>query len=209
MSLVGYARVSATETRRHLDRQVDALRVSGCECVFEDRAAGHDADRPQLARCLARLRPGDVLVVTDLDRIGMLAAELVALIADLDARGIAFKAVDAPVDTATPSGRAFLRIHAAFAEMQHRVIRQRILGMSRSARARVANGEGRRVMTVDKLRRARHLLAERSRSIADICRREFAGMPSSTLYRYLRADGRLKDPGRRLLEAQADEAAAD
>ena len=29
-------------------------------------------------------------------------------------------------------------------------------------------------------------------------------MPSSTLYHYLHADGTLKDPGKRLLEAHAD-----
>ena len=56
-------------------------------------------------------------------------------------------------------------------------------------------------MTVDKLRYARHLMADQSRSIPDICR-ELDDMSSSTLYHYLHADGTLKDPGRRLLEAQ-------
>ena len=49
-------------------------------------------------------------------------------------------------------------------------------------------------MTVDKLRYAPHLMADRSRSIPDICR-ELDDMPSSTLYHYLHADSRLKDPG--------------
>ena len=51
-------------------------------------------------------------------------------------------------------------------------------------------------MTVDKPRYARHLMADRKRSIPDICR-ELDDILSSTLYHYLHADGALKDPGRR------------
>ena len=46
-------------------------------------------------------------------------------------------------------------------------------------------------MTADKLRYAQHLMADRSRSIPAICR-ELGGIPSSTLYHYLHADGSLK-----------------
>ena len=74
MSLVGYARVSTTEGRQVLDRQLDALNAAGCERVFEDRASGAAADPPNLAACLDYLRRGDVLVVLDLDRLGCRAA---------------------------------------------------------------------------------------------------------------------------------------
>ncbi len=70
MSLIGYARVSTAEDRQVLDRQLDALNEAGCERVFQDRASGAAADRPQLAACLDYLRQGDVLVVVDLDRLG-------------------------------------------------------------------------------------------------------------------------------------------
>ena len=87
--------------------------------------------------------------------------------------------------------------------MERNVIRQRVLEGVRAARARGRKGGRPRIMTVDKLRYARHLMADRSRSIPDICR-ELDDMPSSTLYHYLHANGMLKDPGRRLLEAHAD-----
>lgn len=67
ISLIGYARVSTTETRQHLHRQLDALHVAGCERVFEDDARA-DPDRPKLAAGLDDLRAGDALVVLDLDR---------------------------------------------------------------------------------------------------------------------------------------------
>ena len=90
--------------------------------------------------------------------------------------------------------------------MERNVIRQRVLEGMKAARARGRNGGRPRIMTVDKLRYARHLMADRSRSIPDVCR-ELDDMPSSTLYHYLHADGTPKDPGRRLLAAQADQAA--
>lgn len=48
MGLIGYARVSATEDKQVLDRQLDALAEVKCERVFEDRASGAKADRPGL-----------------------------------------------------------------------------------------------------------------------------------------------------------------
>ena len=35
MSLIGYARVSTSEGKQLLDRQVDALKEIGCERIFE------------------------------------------------------------------------------------------------------------------------------------------------------------------------------
>ena len=207
MSLIGYARVSTVEGRQILDRQPDALQVAGCDRIFEEHGSGANPNRPKLAACLDHLRKGDVLVVLDLDRLGRRAAELISLIDDLESQGIGFKALNSPMDTTTPAGRAFLQIQAAFAEMERNVIRQRVLEGMKAARARGRNGGRPRIMSVDKLRYARHLMADRTRSIPDICR-ELDDMPSSTLYHYLHADGTPKDPGRRLLEAQADHEAA-
>ena len=62
----------------------------------------------------------------DLDRLGRLAHDLIALIDGLEQRGIGFKALNSPMDTTTPAGRAFLQIQAAFAEMERNLIRQRV-----------------------------------------------------------------------------------
>ena len=104
MSLIGYARVSTAEGRQVLDRQLDALNEAGCERVFEDRASGAASDRPKLAACLDHLRQSDVLVVLDLDRLGRRAGELIALIDELDRRGVGFRALNSPMDTTTPAG---------------------------------------------------------------------------------------------------------
>jgi DNA invertase Pin-like site-specific DNA recombinase len=200
MSPIGYARVSTREDRQLLDRQLDALRAAGCERIFDDRMTGIQADRPGLIACLDHLRTGDVLVVLDLDRLGRRAHDLIGLIEDLEKRGVAFKALNSPMDTTTPAGRAFLQIQAAFAEMERNLIRQRVKEGLASARARGRHGGRPRVMTVDRLRYAQHLMADQARSIPQICR-ELGNMPASTLYHYLHADGTLKQPGRMLLDA--------
>jgi DNA invertase Pin-like site-specific DNA recombinase len=199
MSPIGYARVSTREDRQLLDRQLDALRAAGCERIFDDRMTGIQADRPGLIACLDHLRTGDVLVVLDLDRLGRRAHDLIGLIEDLEKRGVAFKALNSPMDTTTPAGRAFLQIQAAFAEMERNLIRQRVKEGLASARARGRHGGRPRVMTVDRLRYAQHLMADQARSIPQICR-ELGNMPASTLYHYLHADGTLKQPGRMLLD---------
>ena len=54
-------------------------------------------------------------------------------------------------------------------------------------------------MTREKLRYAQSLMKDRTRSITDICQ-ELGGIPVSTLYHYLYADGTYKEPGCKLLE---------
>ena len=200
MTLIGYARISTAEGRQVLHRQLDALNAAGCDRIFEDRASSAAPKRPNLAACLDYLRSGDVLVVQDLDRLGRLAGELIALVDGLDERGVGFRALNSPMDTTTPAGRAFLQIQAAFAEMERNVIRQRVHEGLKAARARGRKGGRPRVMTREKLRYAQSLMADRTRSIPEICR-ELGGIPAGTLYHYLYADGTFKDPGRKLLEA--------
>ena len=199
MSKVGYARVSTLEGRQVLDRQLDALKEAGCARIFQDRASGAGRGRAQLAACLDYLRKGDVLVVLDLDRLGRQAAELITLIDELEKKGIGFRALNSTMDTTTPAGRAFMQIQAAFAEMERNIIRQRIREGITAARARGRNGGRPRIMTPEKLRYAQHLMADQTRSITGICE-ELGGVPTSTLYHYLRADGSLKDSGRLLLK---------
>ena len=206
MALVGYARISTAEGGQVMDRQLDALRAAGCQRVFDDHVSGAKGaeERPGLKACLDWLREGDVLVVLDLDRLGRLAGELVQLVDGLAARNVGFRALNSPMDTTTPHGRAFLQIQAAFAEMERNVIRQRVREGLAAARARGRKGGRPRVMTADKLRYAQHLMADRERSIPSICT-ELGGVRPSTLYHYLHADGALKKPGRELLGSAEEE----
>ena len=204
MSFIGYARVSTSEGKQLLDRQVDALKEIGCERIFEDKASGSNSQRKGLDDCLNYLRKGDVLVVLDLDRLGRLASDLIKLIDELAEKDIGFKAINSPMDTTTPAGRAFLQIQAAFAEMERNIIRQRVKEGIAAARAR-ARARGRkggrpRIMTAEKLKYAQHLMADQTKSIPAICK-ELGDIPSSTLYHYVTAKGELKKAGVDLIKS--------
>lgn len=64
----GYIRVSSTE--QNIDRQLDAMKEHGIERLFVDRQSGKDFDRPKWKALTKLLRPGDVLYVLSLDRMG-------------------------------------------------------------------------------------------------------------------------------------------
>jgi len=67
MTTFGYARVSTDG--QTVDAQTDALRHAGAQRVFAETESGARTDRAQLARAVASLGPGDVLLVTKLDRL--------------------------------------------------------------------------------------------------------------------------------------------
>ena len=134
--------------------------------MVEDHASGATSERPNLTACLDYLRRDDVLVVLDLDRLGRLAGELITLIDALAERGIGFRAINSPMDTATPAGRAFLQIQTAFGEMERKVIRQRVREGVTAVRARGRKGGRPRIVTPEKLRYAQSLTADRETAVA-------------------------------------------
>lgn len=66
----GYIRVSTKEQKT--DRQLDAMLKQGLVpgCIFEDKQSGRDFNRPNYRRLVRRLRPGDVVFVLSIDRLG-------------------------------------------------------------------------------------------------------------------------------------------
>jgi DNA invertase Pin-like site-specific DNA recombinase len=187
--------------------RIQALAAIGCERVFDDRSLGPADAQPGLATCLAALRRGDVLVVLQLDHLGYRMEALIRLVSDLADRGVGFRALETAFDTTTAAGRSFLQIQSALVEMERDLHRQRTSSGIAAARARGRKGGRPRLMTPERLRHAQRLMADQSRSIPSICH-ELDGLPVSTLYHYLRVDGSLKEPGRKLLSSDEASLAA-
>jgi DNA invertase Pin-like site-specific DNA recombinase len=72
----GYVRVSTKDQK--CDRQIDALVEIGVppERIYEDKLSGKNFERPQYKRLLRRLKPGDVLFVKSIDRLGRNYSEI-------------------------------------------------------------------------------------------------------------------------------------
>jgi len=121
---VGYARVSTDEQNPAL--QIDALRKAGCDKVFTDKGvSGAAITRPQLDRCLRALKPGDVLAVWKLDRLGRNLAHLIETIEALRARGVGFQSLSEAIDTTSAQGKLLLHMLGALAEFERSLIAER------------------------------------------------------------------------------------
>lgn len=66
----GYVRVSTKE--QHEERQLVAMKEFGVleSNIFIDKQSGKDFNRPQYKRLMRKLKPGDVLVIKSIDRLG-------------------------------------------------------------------------------------------------------------------------------------------
>src|SRR5690349_3023643 len=120
---VGYARVSTKEQTVAL--QVDALKRAGCERIHAETISGAATARPVLERLLQDLRPGDVLIIWKLDRLGRSLKHLIEIVNALLARGVGLKSLNDPIDTTTPQGRLVFNMFASLAEFERDVIRER------------------------------------------------------------------------------------
>ena len=107
MAIIGYARVSTQD--QHLAGQLEALRAAGATTIYREKISGARADRPQLAKLMASLQPGDIVQVTKLDRLGRSTRELLDLIERISKAGASFRSLGDPLwDTSSSQGRLAL-----------------------------------------------------------------------------------------------------
>jgi len=124
MTSYGYARVSTND--QDLGSQETELLAAGCAKVFKEKASGAKTDRVALGKVIRRLEPGDVLVVTRLDRLARSTRDLLNILATVSERQADFRSLrDTWADTTTPHGRLMLTVLGGLAEFERELIRAR------------------------------------------------------------------------------------
>ena len=122
--IYGYARVSTDG--QSVAAQVAAMQAAGAGKVFREVASGAQADRAQLRRAIEALGPGDVLMVTRLDRLARSTRDLLNMLAAIAGRGAGFRSLsDSWADTTTAHGRLTLAVLGGLAEFERDLIRAR------------------------------------------------------------------------------------
>ncbi|MDQ3694397.1 MAG: recombinase family protein [Chloroflexota bacterium] len=180
---IGYARVSTGE--QTLDLQLDDLTKAGCGKIYTEMTSGAKTDRPELDEVLSYLREGDTLVVWRLDHLGRSLQHLIAVVAQLAARGIGFKSVTEQVDTTTPGRKFVFHVFGALAEFERDLIRERTQAGLVAARARGRlGGRPKKLADAKQLALARRLYDGGQTDIDTICRT--LGISRATLYRALK-----------------------
>ena len=133
--MFGYARVSTNG--QDLSAQDAELRSAGCAKVFKEKVSGAKTDRPELAKAIRQLEPGDVLVVTRLDRLARSTRDLLNVLDEIAKRGAGFRSLkDSWADTTSAHGRLMLTILAGLAEFERELIRARTGEGRKRAKAR-------------------------------------------------------------------------
>ena len=129
--IYGYARVSTDG--QSVAAQVADLTAAGASKVFQEVASGAKTNRQQLHRVIDQLGPGDVLLVTRLDRLARSTRDLLNTLATISERGAGFRSLgDAWADTTTAHGRLMLAVLGGLAEFE----RELILARTKDGRSR-------------------------------------------------------------------------
>ncbi|SEH13651.1 recombinase family protein, partial [Thermoleophilum album] len=110
--------------------------------VVEDWAAEHVSGsvrphkRPECAKLLERIGPGDTLVVSRLDRLARSVVGLAEILEMAHTGGWTLIGLDPALDTTTPYGRTLAQVAGAFAELERELIRQRTREALKARKAR-------------------------------------------------------------------------
>jgi DNA invertase Pin-like site-specific DNA recombinase len=92
MVKIGYARVSTTD--QNMDRQLDQLKH--IDKLFQESISGVSKDRPQLKAMLDYIREGDIVVVTELERLGRNNQELTEIMNQIQTKGATLEVLNLP-----------------------------------------------------------------------------------------------------------------
>lgn len=140
MTVIGYARVSTTE--QNLDIQEAALKAAGCEVIRSEKRSGTTTTgRAELQTVLDFLRPGDVLMVTRIDRLARSIGDLQDIVRAAKTKGATLKATEQPIDTGTAAGKCFLDMLGVFAEFETNLRKERQMeGIAKAKAAGVYKG---------------------------------------------------------------------
>lgn len=178
---VGYKRVSTIE--QNTARQLDGIDLDKC---FEDKLSGKDRQRPQLDVAMAFCREGDVLVVHSMDRLARNLADLLSIVTELTAKGIAvefckehlvFRGDDDPM------AKLLMQVLGSFAEFERAMIlsRQRE-GIQLAKQAGKYKGRRRALTSAQ----AKELCDLAAKGVSKASLAESFGISRESVYSYLR-----------------------
>ena len=106
-------------------RQLEA--IGPVDRLFCEKVSGKNTgDRAQLQQMLIYVRGEDKVRVKSPDRLARSTTDLLALVEQLKAKGVALEFIDNPaLNTDTPQGEFMLTVLAAIAQLERKTIRER------------------------------------------------------------------------------------
>lgn len=145
---LGYIRTSTNQ--QSPARQIDGLQ-GVCDEVFIEHGVSACADhRPIYDAVIAKLHPGDTLVVWDVDRAYRSVIDALTEVRNLSARGVGFEALSGDYDLTTPEGGFIFTLRAALSEWEREKLRRRTReGMAAAKKRGAKIGRPRKLSKTD------------------------------------------------------------
>ena len=137
---VGYARVSSSG--QSLDVQIDTLKNSGCEKIFQEKVSGTSTQgRDKLRECLDFVREGDEVVFTRVDRVARSVLDLQLIVKELTDKKVTITSTEQPISTKDATSKCFLDMLGVFAELETNLRKERQMeGIARAKNKGVYKG---------------------------------------------------------------------
>ena len=141
--IYGYARCSTNETKQDIDRQVRELKAAGAEKVYLEYEHGDSAVKQQLSDLLATAAAGDEILTLEVSRLARSTkqlCEIIELVKDkrLKLSIVGSITVDCRNGQIDPMTNAFIQMSGVFAELELRIIRERVRSGMANAKAKGA-----------------------------------------------------------------------
>ena len=181
--IYGYARVSTqgqAKDGNSLEAQKTALTEAGATKIYADAFTGTKTDRPELNKLLDKLKAGDTLIFTKLDRVARNLTQGIQLIESLAAKHIRVHVLNIGIIDTSPAGKLIRNVMLAFAEFERDMIVQRTQEGKSIAKADPNFKEGRpKKFTPTQIEHAKTLLQTHTYSQVE----SMTGISKSTLKR--------------------------
>ena len=137
--IYGYARCSTNESKQDIDRQTRDLKANGAEIIFQEFEHGDSVSKEQLDLLLSVVQEGDTIVTLEVSRLSRSTKQLCDIIEVVKEKKIRLCiigsiTVDCRSGELDPMTAAFLQMAGVFAELELKMIRQRVKsGMANAA----------------------------------------------------------------------------
>lgn len=187
----GYARCSTNESKQDIDRQVRELKQAGAESVFLEYEHGDSAVKQQLSSLLEQAQEGDTIITLEVSRLARSTKQLCEIIEVIRSKRLRLEivgsiTVDCSNGQIDPMTNAFIQMSGVFAELELRIIRERVRSGMANAKAKGAK-IGRPQATVDDIPAVfyRHYPAFKNKqlNVSELAR--VCDLSRTTVYKYI------------------------
>jgi DNA invertase Pin-like site-specific DNA recombinase len=124
----GYKRVSTTGQAKDgnsLESQEQELRANGAVEIYCDAFTGTKTDRPELNKLVAKVKKGDTIIVTKIDRLGRSLSQTSALITELLDKGVTINILNLGVLSNSSVNTLLRNVLLSFAQFERDMIIER------------------------------------------------------------------------------------